>query len=118
MTISTTITVALASLEAQVLAAEPLANASHATITALQLNAGNLVTNIQTAITIGRTAPTLVGTTALTTTGLLDAWIPPIDAATIITGVLSVLSAAKDQSKLSLMRGVVGRATSNLNQLV
>lgn len=100
--IPASITTALQSLEAQVLAASPLINASQSTITALQLNAGNLVANIQTT---------------LTASSLLDTWIAPSDAPTMITGVLNVVIAANDQNTLSLMRGVVGRATSNLDQL-
>jgi len=102
MTIPTSITTALTSLEAQVIAASPLANASKATITALQLNAANVVSNIQSSLT----AP-----------NLLDTWVAPLDPVSIIAGVLNVVSTASDQNQLALMRGVTGRATSNLDQL-
>lgn len=102
MTIPASITTALASLEAQVQTAVPLNNASHATITALQLNAGNLVSSIQAA---------------LTASNVLDTWAAPSDPVSIISGVLNVVSVAVDQNQLSLMRGVTGRAASNLDQL-
>jgi hypothetical protein len=115
MTIPTNITVELASLEAQVTDAQPLANAGQATITALQLNAGNLVADIQTALTTTTLIPNIVLTTD---SGWLDNWVPPIDALSMVGGVLNVLVSAQNQSQLSLMRGVVGRAASNLDQLV
>jgi hypothetical protein len=103
MTIPSSITIELSSLENQVSAAQPLASASHATRTALKLNAGNLVADIQTALTA---APSI-----------LDTFVSPPDAISIIAGVLSVVVAAEDQNTLSLMRGVCGRAASNLDQL-
>ena len=102
MTISTTITTALSSLQAQVAAAAPLANASIPTITALQLNAAQLVSDIQTA---------------LTATSTLDTWVAPADPISMVNGFDQVVVAGVDQSNLSLMRGVVGRAASNLDQL-
>ena len=102
MTISASITTALTNLEAQVAAAQPLANASQATRTALKLNAGALVASIQAALV----APSL-----------LDTWAPSTDPAVIVAGVNSVVTAAQDENTLSLMRGVVGRAASNLDQL-
>ena len=102
MTISASITTALTSLQAQVAAAQPLANASQATRTALKLNAGALVASIQASLV----APSL-----------LDTWTPTTDPAVIVAGVNSVVTAARDENTLSLMRGVVGRAASNLDQL-
>ena len=102
MTISASITTALTSLQAQAAAAQPLANASQATRTALKLNAGALVADIQTA---------------LVASSLLDTWTPSTDPAVIVAGVNSVVTAAQDENTLSLMRGVVGRAASNLDQL-
>ena len=115
MTIPIVISTALASLEAQVVAAQPLASASQATITALQLNSGNLLTSIQTALTTTTLIPNIILTTD---SGLLDAWIAATDPLTIISGILNILTSAQNQSKLSLMRGVVGRATSNLDQII
>lgn len=91
-------------LEAQVAAAnKPLQNNSFATIRALQLNAGNLLDDVQTA---------------LTTTTLLDTWAPITDPNVIISGFAAVVTAAQDQSNLALRRGVIGRVKSNLDQLV
>jgi hypothetical protein len=104
MTIPANITTELASLQAQVAAAAPLKAASRATIKALQLNAAQLVSDVQTALV----APG----------NLLDTWVAPADPSSIIAGVNSLVVTAVDQGNLSLMRGVIGRATSNLDQLV
>ena len=114
MTIPVNISIALASLQDQVTAAQPLANASHATIIALQLNAGNLVESIQTALTTTTLIPNVVSSTDSL---VLDTYVAPVDAASIVNGILGVLVAAQNQNQLSLMRGMVGRATSNLDQL-
>ncbi|WP_024516857.1 hypothetical protein [Bradyrhizobium sp. Tv2a-2] len=103
MSIPANITAELAYLQGQVAAASPLANAPFATIKAMQLNAGNLVNDVQAALT----APSV-----------LDTFAAPLDAPSIVAGFQDVVTAAEDQSKLSLMRGVVGRVASNLDQLV
>lgn len=102
MTIPTSITTALSSLETQVASATPLANAGNATITALQLNTANLVASIQSTLTLP---------------SQLDSWTSTSDPAQMIVGVLDLSVVADDQANLSLMRGVVGRAASNLDQL-
>lgn len=102
MAISSSITTALQSLINQVAAAKPVASASQPTRTALKLNAANLVASIQSALV----APSL-----------LDTWVAPIDAPSIVAGVLQLVSAAQDQSNMSVMRGTVGRVASNLDQL-
>lgn len=102
MSIPGNITAELANLQSQVAAATPLANAPFSTIKALQLNAGNLVNDIQTALTVPNK---------------LDTWVPPVDPISMVNGFDAVVTAAQDQSNLSLMRGVVGRAASNLDQL-
>jgi hypothetical protein len=102
MSIPTAITTALSSLQGQVAAAAPLASASQATKTALKLNAAALVASVQSQ---------------LTATSLLDTFVAPSDPSLIIAGVLQLEQAAADQSTLSLMRGAIGRATSNLDQL-
>ena|SRR5258708_4075738 len=109
------ITTALTSLQAQVVAASPLANASNSTIVALQLNAGNLVISIQNALTTTTLIPNIILTTDSI---LLDTWVAMVDPITIVNGVNNVVGSAENQNNLSLMRGVVGRATSNLDQLV
>lgn len=101
--IPASITTALVSIEAQVVAASPLANAPRSTITALQLNAQALTASVQSAL--------------VASPSLLDTWIAPPDPQVMVNGVLNLLSIAIDQSNLSLMRGLVGRATSNLDQL-
>jgi hypothetical protein len=103
MTIPSNITTELANLQAQVVAATPLNNASFATIKAMQLNAGNLVSDIQKA---------------LITTSTLDTWVAPVDPTSMISGFQGVVIAGQDQNKLSLLRGVAGRVASNLDQLV
>lgn len=102
MTISSKISDALASLQSQVGAASPLNKASSATITALKLNAAQLVDDVEAA---------------LVTTSLLDTWVAPADAQSITSGFLDVLTSAQDQSTLSYIRGVTGRVASNLDQL-
>src|SRR4051812_14052839 len=99
--IPSNITTELESLQAQVNAALPLNQASFPTIKALQLNAGNLIIDIQAALV----APSI-----------LDTWIAPLDAASIISGFNIVVTAAEDLNQLSLLRGVTGRVAANLNQ--
>lgn len=102
MSIPSNITTELASLQAQVKAAAPLADAPFSTIKAIQLNAGNLVADVQSA---------------LTASSALDTWAPPVDPISMISGFNAVVTAGQDQSALSLMRGTVGRAASTLDQL-
>jgi hypothetical protein len=103
MSIPSNIMEELANLQAQVQAATPLNNAPFPTIRAMQLNAGQLVSDIQTA---------------LTATSVLDTWTAPSDPVSIVAGFNSVVTAGDDQSDLSLMRGVVGRVASNLDEFV
>lgn len=113
MTIPAKITAELTSLEVQIAAASPLINAPHSTLVAIQLNAVNLTADIQKALT----TTTLSNIIPSTDSTLLDGWVPPVDAVTIVAGVLKILTAATNQQQLSLLRGVVGRATSNLVQI-
>lgn len=113
MTIPVNITTELTSLEAQVIAATPLANTPHSTLVAIQLNAINLTADVQTALT----TTTLTNLIPSTDSTLLDSWVPPIDAVTIVTGILTVSTAAQNQQTLSLLRGIVGRVVSNLEQI-
>jgi hypothetical protein len=101
--IPTSVSVELLDLQTQVAQASPLDQASGATIKALQLNAGNLVEDIQAA---------------LVATSILDGWVAPTDPASMATGFATVAEAGSDQQALSLMRGIVGRVASNLDQLV
>jgi hypothetical protein len=114
MSIPANIATELASLQAQVTAATPLNNAPLTTIKAMQLNAGNLVNDIQSALTTTALS-NIIPTTDST---LLDTWAPPPDAVTMVAGFNAVVIASQNQNKLSLLRGVAGRAASNLSQLV
>jgi hypothetical protein len=115
MTIPANITTELASLQAQVAAATPLNNAPFTTIKALQLNAAQLVSDVQFALT----TTTVIANIVLTTDALLlDTWTAPLDPASIVAGVNAMVTAADNQSDLSRKRGLVGRIASNLDQLV
>lgn len=103
MSIPANITTELASLQTQVAAAKPLNAAPRATVQAIKLNAAQLVSDVQTELV----APN----------NLLDTWAAPVDPAAIVAGVLQVAEAGNDQNALALMRGVVGRAASNINQV-
>jgi len=102
MTVPANIISEQAALQAQIAAANPLSRASSATVKALQLNAENLVSDIQAA---------------LTATGIIDTWSAPVDPQVIVAGINSLVEAAGDQASLSLMRGVTGRVLANLDQL-
>ncbi len=103
MTIPLDISSDLASLQAQVAAASPLSKATHATITALQLNAAALLKKIRASLI----APDSV----------LDTWVADEDTLDIIAAIEGLVVAAEDANTLALMEGVVGRASSNLDQL-
>jgi hypothetical protein len=102
MSISSSILNAFLSLQKQLVAAGPLLSASYPTRTALKLNAANLVASVQSA---------------LTSDTLLDTWTAPSDPPSMVAGVQTVISDAQDVSNLSVMRGVLGRVASNLDQL-
>jgi hypothetical protein len=97
------VTTELADLQTQVAAAAPLTSASRATVTALQLNAAQLIADIDAAV--------------VTTAGQLDSWVATTEPNAIVAGVISLLTSATDQSALANMRGYVGRSTSNLDQI-
>lgn len=91
------------SLQAQITAASPLDAAPRANVQAIKLNAAQLVADVQSALV----APGNV----------LDTWSAPIDPADITYGVLNLVQAGNDQANLALMRGLVGRVASNVNQV-
>jgi hypothetical protein len=103
MAISEKVSSELLALQAQVLESAPLLEAPFSTVKAIQLNAANLVVDVQAELV----SPTL-----------LDTWAPLLDPVSLINGYLTVVTAGDDQNALSLMRGIVGRASSNLDQLV
>ena len=98
-----TITDELTSLQAQVAAASPLSTANRATVTALQLNAGSLVTDVEAA--------------QHSLAGALDTYTAEVDPVDIIQGVLGVYQNALDEANITYMRGLTGRVASNLDQL-
>src|SRR5258708_37630279 len=112
--IPASITVALDSLQTQVNAAVPLEAASRPTIQALQLNVQTLVAAIDTALA---SAVTLSNSGTIGLVATLDNWTGPTDPEGMITGVNAMLVSAKDQWALAIMRGIVGRVASNLDQL-
>jgi hypothetical protein len=100
------VTSELAALQAQVSSAAPLASASAPTISAIQLNAEQLVSDIATALA--------------NAAGQLDTFMPPpapTDPAGIVAGVLAIAESATDQFMLADMGGFVGRAAANLDTL-
>jgi hypothetical protein len=102
MAIAANISTELVALQAQIDAARPLKQASRATVQAIKLNAGQLLSDVQTTLVAEST---------------LDTWSAPTDPAAIAQGVLDVATASTDQSNLALLRGQVGRAVSNLSQV-
>jgi hypothetical protein len=101
----TFITTEWASLQAQCAAAAPLSAAPRATIIALQLNAGKLVADCETA--------------QYSLAGVLDSygWTPGDDPAVITRDVLGLYQNSIDEANMALMRALAGRVASNLNQL-
>jgi hypothetical protein len=90
-------------LQQQTAAAAPITSASPATIAAIKLNAAQLVSDLDTAVTAAA--------------GSLDTWAAPADPDAIAQGIEGLVCSASEQSTLVLMRGVVGRAAANLSQL-
>ena len=84
-------------------AASPLAQASRLTVAALQKAGTTLVVQIDAAMTPAA--------------GALDANDPAGFPGDLVTDLLGLASAAEDQSALADIRGLVGRALFNLNQV-
>lgn len=103
MTLPANILTEAASLEAQVAAASPLANASRATKDAIKLNAAQLVSDTEAAL--------------IAPDNVLDTWTAPVDPASIVTGIGTIVDTADTQASLAVARGVFGRSASNLDQL-
>lgn len=104
MTIPANIKTELTALQAQLAAAEPLQNASGPTIVALQLNAYQLLNDVDAALTEAE--------------GNLDNWSVPTDPQAIVSGFLGIVGNATDQNTLCNMAGYIGRSNKNLDQLV
>lgn len=112
--IPTSVTTALASLQAQIQAALPLDAAKRPTIQALQLNAAALVNSIDVALA---NASTLSNSGKIGVVDAIDTWDAPADPEGIIAGVNAMMVSATDQWNLAVMRGLVGRVATNLDQL-
>jgi hypothetical protein len=108
------VTVAVTALQTQVAAALPLESASRPTIQALQLNAAALVDQIDAALAA---AVALSASGSIGITAEIDTWVSPTDPEGIITGVTSMLVSTQTQWQLAVMRGIIGRVASNLDQL-
>jgi hypothetical protein len=113
MSVPANIVTELQFLQAQVAAVGDLRTAEVATVTAMELNATNLLLDIDTALA------TAAGSTRDITGAFinLDTWLPPIDVGLIVSDIQILLVCAQDQTTLSTMRGVVGRASVMLNNL-
>jgi hypothetical protein len=105
MTIPQNIVNEFVNIQAQIDAAIPLTAASQATVTALQLNASQLVNDCEQA----------QGTLA----GALDTyvWTRGDDPAIITSAVQELNMNASDEANIVLLRALAGRMASNLNQL-
>jgi hypothetical protein len=90
-------------LQNQVTQNQPLTSAPAPQITAMQLNAANLVVNGDAAL--------------LAAAGALDTFTAPVGAIPIIQGVIGLAISAQNQSDLALFCGIVGRVNLNLAQL-
>lgn len=106
-------------LQSQVTANNPLQSAPRANVTAMQLNAAQLVIDTDAALANAATLPVAPVPPGVQpdVTGTLDTWIAPVDAQSIIDGVTASFYAAQNSSDVCLFRGVVGRVASNLDQL-
>lgn len=102
MAIPANIAAEIASLQAQVVAAAPIASAGHATVVAIKLNAGQIVSDLQAV---------------LIASNMLDGWTAPKDAPSIVAAINGIVQTAVDQGDVSLKRGLIGRVTSNLDQI-
>ena len=103
MTIPANIKTELTELEAQIIAAGDLQNASGPTIIALQLNTFQLLNDVDSALASAE--------------GNLDNWAVPTDPQAIISGVLGIVGNATDQNTLCNMEGYVSRISLNLELL-
>ena len=91
-------------LQNQVNGNQPLNEQSRATITAMQLNADKLVSDVDAA--------------ELKAAGQLDTWVQPGDPFALVSSLVSVGVSASDQWIIGDIRSFIGRVASNLNQLV
>jgi len=104
MSIPANIKSELTALQAQLAAATPLSSASGPAIVALQLNTAQFLSDANTALT--------------NAAGVLDTWNATTDPAAIVTGFLGLVVNSEDQNTLCNIAGYVGRADTNIDQLV
>ena len=104
MALPTSITADLANLQTAYASAAPLATAPATTVYALSVQAGSVVSDLDSAV--------------LAASGALDTYTAPVMAPAIATGVLGLLTASQTQSALTDIRGYVGRIALNLAQAI
>ena len=103
MPISADLQAKVAALNTAFLAASPVEQSPRAAVTALQINAAHLVSDVDSA---------LAGAA-----GGLDAFAAPSDPVAIATGLSGLLTASQNQTDLADLRGLIGRVASNLAQI-
>jgi hypothetical protein len=102
MTVPANISSEVTALRSQIAAAAPLTNASYATITALQLNAEQLVND---------------SSAALLAPSILDNYVVSPDPAAMIPEVLQIYQTSLDMNNINVINYKVGRVSINLDQL-
>ena len=95
MAIPATIQAEIAAITAAFQAATPLKQAPRAAVTALQINAAQIVADVDSA---------LAGAA-----GALDTFAAPLMPADIAAGVSALLTASQNQTDLADLRGLAGR---------
>ena len=103
MAIGTALQAEIAALNVAFAAATPIEQAPRAAVTALQINAAQLVSDVDAA---------LAGAA-----GALDTFTAPAMAADMATGLTGLYTASQNQTDLADLRGLAGRVASNLDQI-
>ena len=103
MTIGPVLQAEIAALNVAFAAASPIEQAPRASVTALQINAAQLVSDIDSALA--------------SAAGALDTFTTPLLAADMATGLLGLYMASQNQTDLADVRGLAGRVVSNLDQI-
>lgn len=103
MTIPASIQAEIAAITTAFQAASPLKQAPRAAVRALQINAAQIVADVD--ISLAASA------------GALDAFSAPVMPDAIAAGVSALLTASQNQTDLADLRGLAGRVASNLNQV-
>ena len=103
MAIPSALQAEIAALTAAFSAASPLPQAPRASITALQINAAQLVSDVDAA---------LAGAA-----GALDTFSAPPLPDAMAAGLTALCAASQNQTDLADLRGLAGRVASNLDQI-